>query len=64
MILFVLGLIVGIVFCIFNAVLYQKTATVIVRKIKQIESASRPKGSILDPDETEVEEWIDSLKTE
>ena len=61
--MFTLGLLVGITLCIFNAILYKRTEVAVVRKIKQLQSAAAPKGSIIEPDGEELQDWVDSLKS-
>ncbi len=62
--IFVLGLLTGICLCIFIAVLYRRVEHSVVRKLDQIVSASSQRGSIIDLEENEVEQWVDSLKKE
>lgn len=56
-----LGIIIGILLSILVAILnirYQKPAE---RLIQQVKSAIKQKGSLLDPEDESVKNWIDEL---
>jgi len=62
--MYVFGLLTGITLCIFILVFLTRFNTTIERTIKQTESNLKRKGSIIEPHQEEVEDWIDNLKTE
>jgi uncharacterized membrane protein YciS (DUF1049 family) len=63
MILFSLGLLIGITLCIFIAILNKRLEHTIERTVKQIESKLKPKGNIIDIDSDELEVWVEGLGT-
>lgn len=61
--MYVLGVITGICLCIFVAVLYRKIETSVVRTINQLEARMQRKGSIIEPESEDLQDWVNSLKS-
>lgn len=62
MTLFTLGIIIGILLAliVFLVALIQKPK--IERALNQLQSAVKEKGRIIEPQDTELTEWVDTLK--
>lgn len=59
--MFALGVITGILLCIFTVLALKKYETPIERTIKQTQSKLKPKGTIIEPESAELEDWINTL---
>lgn len=59
--IFGLGIIAGILLCIFVAILNIRFAQPIERAVKQIEASVKPKGRLIDPEEDLVKGWLNEL---
>lgn len=62
--IFALGVLVGIALCTFIAVLHKRYETPLQRTLQQVESKTKQKGSILEPEAEELEDWVKTLKND
>lgn len=60
--MYLLGVVTGIVICIFVAVLLKKTEQTINRTIQQTKSKLQQKGSIIEPEAEELQDWIKEIE--
>lgn len=59
--IFILGMIVGLLNALIVFVLMRKHETTITRTFKRADSTLAPKGSILEPQDETLQEWVDNL---
>lgn len=60
--MYFLGVLTGIAFCTFVAVILKRYETAIHRTIKQTESKLKRKGNIIEPVSEDLQDWVDSIK--
>lgn len=64
MIYFLLGIMVGLLVALIVLVVSLSYREPVARFVNQTKSALKEKGSILEPEDESVEDWIDSTRTE
>lgn len=60
--MFVLGLITGLCVAVFVAILTLYTKPNIQRLVTQVEAKLAPKGQVFEPEDGNLQEWLDSIK--
>lgn len=60
--MFALGILTGITLCVFIAVIYKRYETSIMRSVNQVESKLQQKGSIIEPEAEDMEDWMKTIE--
>jgi len=60
--MYALGLLTGLTIATLIAVVLTRYETTVKRTLNQTQSKLKPKGSIIEPDSSELEDWIKDLK--
>lgn len=61
--MYVLGIITGVLLCLFMVVAFRRFEAPVERTMRQVESRLKSKGSIIEPESDEIADWINSLKS-
>lgn len=60
--MFVLGMLTGLCLAIFVAIITLYTKPIIQRFVSQVEAKLAPKGQVFEPEDGNLQEWLDSIK--
>jgi len=64
MMIFILGIIVGLLIALIVLMISLWSKPVIERQLKQVQSQLREKGRVIEPDNEELGDWVKSLPHE